>query len=245
MLMINIDCHVSPFVFTPLVHLLNQAGYQPSKLREHLCMCLLDPLNKKYWNYKVSSHLTDTQIQQAKDKLGALDERHLGLLEVKRKLMYIAHRLKPYLKDKKLVFKAPTNCLYLPQLLVFIECLQLQTQAKVSIEFGQITTTPVYTCKAHEDFTKLYFADQQTRKEYAPSILQAAKDCLLAEDYYSALNLLTALKDLDFAQKGFEIEVYIQLATCYQLVGPTEQAEFYLKLCLERGDLMQKKLSFL
>lgn len=238
--MLTIDCHPSPFVFTPLINLLTKLGYQPKTKRDYLCMCLLDPLNKKHWQYKTDSHLTDAQIQQHPDELGALDQRHLGLLEVKRKLMYIAHRLIPYLQDKKLVFKASANCQSIPQLLLFIHYLQLQGKVKVSIEFGQIDTMPVYTCKATQEITKLYFTDQETRKQHASTLLQTAKDCILAEDYYSALNLLNALKDISFKTKEFEIEVYIQLATYYQIIGTTEQAEFYWKLCLESGNLMQR-----
>ena len=70
----RIYCAASPFVFRPLVQLIEAIGYRPQSVYDHLCMCIIDPLNPPYTPFKLGSHLTDAQTKEEQIRYVGIQE---------------------------------------------------------------------------------------------------------------------------------------------------------------------------
>ena len=230
-LMVKICCNKSPFVYLPIRLLIGTLGYQPQSVYDHLCLRLADPLNKKYTPYKKSSHLTD--VQNKEEQI-----RFLGTPETDRKLMHLARVLIPYI-HQPITFVVNPSFKEANHLLQFIQYMMLQSGSipPITIEFSTKNTPSEDSCKENKEAELHYFYDETDRREKAPLLLAFAKECANAGDYYSAINFLTSLKELDFKEdKLLELEIYEHLALCYRLVGDTLRSAFYYKRCLDEGD---------
>ena len=128
----------------------------------------------------------------------------------------------------------------LTHLSTFIQYLQLYGLSTINIRFTQASIPATYTCEATKIAEKLYFSDEVTRVKEAGALLETARTCSHAGDYYSAINLLVALKDAPITDKWLETEVYLHLALCYRLIEKSIQSEFYYNLCVTSGNFRQK-----
>jgi len=236
----RIFCAVSPLTFKPIVQLIEAVGYRPQSVYEQLCLCLIDPLNPKYTPFKEASHLTDAQTKQEQI-------RYLNVLEIDRKLVFIAKILTAHMKKQtlnSLTFVIHPHYQGLTHLSKFIKYLQAYSFPHLSIQFSQEAKSAVYSCEESKAVEELYFADEIRKTRKAEALLEAAKNCSNAGDYYSAIHLLVALKDLSITDKWLETEIYLHLALCYRLTEEIIHAEFYYNLCLKSVDFCQRNSAF-
>lgn len=196
-------------------------------------MCIIDPLNPQYTPFKLDSHLTDAQTQEERI-------RYLGIQEIDRKLMYLASQVAPCIGKQSVIFCLDAYFQALTHLSTFIQYLQHYGVSTINIQFTQASVPATYTCEETKIAENLYFSDEVRRVKEAGALLEAAKTCSHAGDYYSAINLLVALKDTPITDKWLETGVYLHLALCYRLIEKSIQSEFYYNLCVTSGNFRQK-----
>jgi len=222
----RVFCNASPFVFQPIRLLVDVLEYQPKGVYDHLCLRLIDPLNPIYKPYKLISHLTDAQKKEGQ-------VRFLGMPEIDKKLMHLARGLVPHIQQPIRFILSP-HFKEVNRLFPFIRYLQMQANDPIAIDL-QVAQGEQPTVASYEEnriAKELYFSDESTKKQKAKLLLEYAKECSNAGDYYSAINFLDSVKELELTDKLLEIAIYEHLALCYRLIGNPLRSEFYYKVCL-------------
>lgn len=187
--MITIDCLPSPFVFSPIVRLLQKINYQPKTLREFISLGMIDPLNPIYKAYRKKSHLSESLPKE--DQI-----RQFGKTEIDRNLILLARSIAPYLKSEDVKFLVHSQSKNIDSLYDFIRIAsQCEGNIHISQSMGELEHHHS-TCQESAKIEQLYYSDDEIKKENRSLIVEAAKECISVNDYYSAKNLLKSLEGL-------------------------------------------------
>lgn len=227
--MYKIFCNPSPFVFNPINDLLQQINWRPEELDDYLALYFLNPTSQKYKMYRQHSHLTDAQSRE--DQL-----RFLGNSEVDRKLLHLARTIVQTVDGQKIVFAIEPNFHLHEKLLFFINNLNIY-----SSQIAEIIFEPKHhKVQQMSSVETLYFSSPKQRAENAEKIINIAKDCIHAANYWTAINFLLSIRDLDLPP-AINAEVMEQLALSYRAVDAIFEAKFYNEALIRVGNLNQRK----
>lgn len=227
--MLEIFCPASPLVYCPIQRLLAETNYQINDVYDGLCMRLIAPFNKSYHIYKNESCLTNAQTKE--DQI-----RFLSSIEIKNKLMHIARKAAPHI-TQTILFTISPHYKNAHHLIYFIKCLFLQSKERINTQIRVGTTGNKILAEVEtEKAEALYFSEESQRMNNAGIMINYAKECANAGDYFSAINLLDSIKDLTHNDWKTALSIFDLLGMYHRLIGNSVQSEYFYQHCLKIGD---------
>lgn len=234
--MIEIQCNASPFVFKPILQLLDQINFKPTSVREGVILNFLDPFNTEFNSFKQESHLTDAQTKDEQI-------RYLGSVESQSKMSHLAYALGKILSDEQIIFKISPYFEEHKLLNLFIKYLKQQTNCTILYSFESNEGEPYIQCETTQKLEEIFYASEAKKIENGPEIFDAALTCINAGDYYSAINLLQSIRDLDHGDDYFKTDILCHLAIAHGAIGELKTAVFYWNYVFKNESLNFKNRS--
>lgn len=218
--MIEVHCNASPFVFKPILNLLDKIDFQPATIREGVILNTLQPFTEKYKTFKEESHLTDSQTKEEQI-------RYLGNVEASNKMIHLAYALKDKLKGEQIVFKTSPYFKAHELFNLFLKYLKLQANCEILFSLETDEGPEFSVCETTDKLEFLCHASETQRVENGKFIFDSALTCINAGDYFSAINLLLSIRSIDLDDPYFETDILCHLAICHGAIGELKESIFY------------------
>lgn len=218
--MIEIHCNASPFVFKPIVQLLNRIKFVPKNTRECVIFAFLDPFNQKSGDFKAASHLTDAQTKDEQI-------RYLGNLESTSKMIHLAYALGNVLKKEQIIFKLSPYFEIHPLFDLFLKHLTKQSECAIYMHYTKDEGEAYRMNDISSRIETLFYSSESKKINNGAFMFDAALTCINAGDYYSAIKLLDSIRGLPHEDGYFENEILCHLAIAHGAIGELKQAVFY------------------
>ena len=232
--MIDIQCNASPFVFKPILQLLNELDYSPVNTQEGVTLNFLNPFDEEIRAFKKESHLTDSQSKEEQI-------RYLGNLECDRKIIHLAYSLRDKLENKQVIFRISPHFEAHQLFNLFVKYLKQQANCDVLFSFEKKEGDHYSVCETSDRLEQLVYSSEIKRIENAQFIFDSAMTSINAGDYFSAINLLRSISGLKHEDIYFETDILCQLAICHGAIGELKTAIFYWTYVLKHDNLNHRK----